>query len=87
MAGANYATSYSYDLDDRATEVCYGDSAHRVRYGYDGQGRLQTRRVTNGNSDQTSAYSYLCNLQGDVIGCDLPERPHPREAVLRKYCS
>ena len=59
VAGAEYATSYSYDWDDRATEIRYGDSAHRVRYGYDGQGRLQTRRVTNGNADQTSTYSYL----------------------------
>ena len=59
VAGTNYATSYTYDWDDRATEIRYGDSAHRVRYGYDGQGRLQTRRVTNGNADQTSTYSYL----------------------------
>ena len=59
VSGAEYATSYSYDWDDRATEIQYGDATHRVRYGYDGQGRLQTRRVTNGSADQTSTYSYL----------------------------
>ena len=59
VSGANYTTSYSYDWDDRATDIQYGDATHRVRYGYDGQGRLQTRRVTNGSADQTATYSYL----------------------------
>ena len=62
VSGANYATSYTYDWDDRATEIQYGDATHRVRYGYDGQGKpaLVSR---NGVT-----YSYLYNLQGDVIG-------------------
>ena len=59
VSGANYTTSYSYDWDDRATDIQYGDATHRVRYGYDGQGRLLTRRVTNGSADQTATYSYL----------------------------
>ena len=62
MSGTNYATSYTYDWDDRATDIQYGDATHRVRYGYDGQGKpaLVSR---NGVT-----YSYLYNLQGDVIG-------------------
>ena len=81
MSGANYTTSYSYDWDDRATDIQYGDATHRVRYGYDGQGK--TALVSHNGV----TYSYLYNLQGDVIGCDLPKRPHPRAAALRKYCS
>ena len=62
VSGANYTTSYSYDWDDRATDIQYGDATHRVRYGYDGQGKPALV------SHNGVTYSYLYNLQGDVIG-------------------
>ena len=46
----------------RVTDIQYGDATHRVRYGYDGQGKPA---LVNYNGTQ---YSYPYNLQGDVIG-------------------
>ena len=59
IGGSDYTTTYSYDYDDRLTELRYGSSSYRTRYTYDGQGRLLTRRINNGSADQTATYSYL----------------------------
>ncbi|MBE5772302.1 MAG: RHS repeat protein [Clostridiales bacterium] len=59
--GALYTTTYEYDWDNRPTEIRYGSSTQRVKYTYDSQGRLLTRRVVNGNADQTSTFSYAAS--------------------------
>ena len=69
VGGGQYITLYSYDWDDRVTQVGYGADAYRIRYTYDSQGRLSKRRVNNGSADQTATYSYLASGVG-IPGLD-----------------
>ncbi len=72
------ATNYAYG----GTRLVHlAKNSDSLDFYYDGQGKPALVSL-NGVT-----YSYLYNLQGDVIGCDLPKRPHPRAAALRKYCS
>ncbi|MGJ4850992.1 RHS repeat domain-containing protein [Bacillota bacterium Meth-B3] len=52
------SSSYSYDNDNRTTEVKYGDGTRKVAYTYDKLGRVQKRTATNGMAYETN-YAYL----------------------------
>ena len=52
-------TEYSYDADDRVTEVKYnGSDSSKVNYTYDKLNRIISRTVTNGTTYST-AYTYI----------------------------
>ncbi len=72
------ATNYTYN-GSRLVHLTTG--SNKLHFYYDGYGKPALV------SHNGVTYSYLYNLQGDVIGCDLPKRPHTRAAALRKYCS
>lgn len=72
------ATNYTYN-GSRLVHLTTG--SNKLHFYYDGQGKPALV------SHNSVTYSYLYNLQGDVIGCDLPKRPYLRAAALRKYCS
>ena len=56
----NYKTTYTYDNDNRITEMNFG-GANRVQYAYDTLGRIASRTVhgTNAAAQLTTAYSYV----------------------------
>ena len=52
-------TEYSYDADDRVTEVKYnGSDSSKLSYTYDKLNRITSRTVTNGSTYST-AYTYV----------------------------
>ena len=54
-----YATTGSYDAENRPTLLTYGSSAYSVGYGYDGVGRVGTRTATIGGAAYATTYGYL----------------------------
>jgi YD repeat-containing protein len=55
---SKYVTTYGYDGDGRTTQVAFGDTTHKVAYGYDSWGRVGTRTVTNGSNAYASTYHF-----------------------------
>ena len=62
--GAGHTTTYTYDLDDRVTQVSYSDSTPTVSYSYDSTGRLKTR--TDGSGTTSYGYDQLNRLTSRV---------------------
>lgn len=67
-SGEIHRSSYSYDRDNRITEIAYASqvNAHdevneqnKVAYSYDDLGRVVARAVTSGDNTQTATYTYV----------------------------
>ena len=60
-----FKTSYTYDNDNRVTEIGFGGS-DKVKYTYDSLGRVSTRVVENGTDagKLTSTYTYVAGGYG-----------------------
>ena len=57
----NHRSEYTYDRDNRITEVQYDGSTHKVSYTYDALGRVSSRVAECGNENGklTSTYTYV----------------------------
>ena len=66
VGGVNHKTTYTYDNDNRATEISFGGN-DKVHYTYDNLGRVSNRVVENGTDEGklTSAYEYVEGGYGD----------------------
>ena len=62
---STFKTSYTYDNDNRVTEIGFGGS-DKVKYTYDSLGRVSTRVVENGTDagKLTSTYTYVAGGYG-----------------------
>ena len=65
-SGQNYKTAYTYDNDNRVTEISFGGN-DTVHYTYDNLGRVSNRVVENGTDEGklTSTYEYVEGGYGD----------------------
>ena len=66
VGGSEYATTYTYDSDNRPTAVKFGTDTEKVVYTYDELGRMATRKQYNGSSStvrNSATYSYLAGSQ------------------------
>ena len=65
-SGRNYKTAYTYDNENRATEISFGGN-DTVHYTYDNLGRVSNRVVENGTDEGklTSTYEYVEGGYGD----------------------
>ena len=59
-----YETSYTYDVDNRVTQMQFGDSLHKIAYTYDELGRIKERTLTNGSSAYASTYTFVAGGYG-----------------------
>ena len=59
--GETHTSKYTYDRDNRVTEIQYDGAAQKVSYAYDDLGRVTTRTAECGTdaSKLTSAYEYV----------------------------
>ena len=48
--GSTHKTSYTYDIDNRVTEMQFDDATHKIAYEYDELGRIKERALTNGSA-------------------------------------
>ena len=66
VGGVNHKTTYTYDNDNRVTEISFGGN-DKVHYTYDNLGRVSNRIVENGTDEGklTSAYEYVEGGYGD----------------------
>ena len=62
--GATHETSYTYDVDNRVTQMQFDDSLHKIAYTYDELGRIKTRALTNGSSAYTTTYTFVAGGYG-----------------------
>ena len=51
--GSTHKTSYTYDIDNRVTEMQFDDATHKIAYEYDELGRIKERALTNGSAGYT----------------------------------
>ena len=65
-SGQNYKTAYTYDNDNRVTEISFGGN-DKVHYTYDNLGRVSDCVVENGTDEGklASAYEYVEGGYGD----------------------
>ena len=54
-----HRTAYSYDKDNRVTQIRFDGDARAVEYEYDALGRLAKRTAKQGNSEQETEYEYV----------------------------
>ena len=65
-----YKTSYTYDIDNRVTEMQFetdlefDDDTHKVAYEYDELGRIAGRALTNGSSAYDTTYTFIAGGYG-----------------------
>lgn len=62
-----YETYINYDVENRPTEMQYGDPNRKLTYTYDRIGRISERSVKNSHTAYTTTYSYLAPENGDGI--------------------
>ncbi len=53
-----YQTDFTYDIENRPTNLTYGSTSNKVDYTYDALGRISTRKMTAGGSTFTGTYYY-----------------------------
>ena len=60
VGATTHTSGYTYDRDNRVTQIAYDGTAHKVGYVYDALGRVATRTVESGvaTGKLTSSYSY-----------------------------
>ena len=56
-----HSTAYTYDRDNRVTQISYDGTTNKVGYAFDALGRMTSRTVEKGvtNAKLASAYSYV----------------------------
>ena len=61
VGGETHTSDYTYDRDNRVTEIDYDGTTEKVTYAYDALGRITTRTAENGTTagKLTSTYSYV----------------------------
>ena len=64
VEGRQHKSVYTYDRDNRITQIAYDGSAGNVAYTYDALGRIATRTVTNGSNTLTTTYTYVAGGYG-----------------------
>ena len=62
--GSTHKTSYTYDVDNRVTEMQFDDSLHKIAYEYDELGRIKERALTNGSAGYTTTYTFVAGGYG-----------------------
>ncbi len=62
--GSTHKTSYTYDIDNRVTEMQFDDSLHKIAYEYDELGRIKERALTNGSAGYTTTYTFVAGGYG-----------------------
>ena len=62
--GSTHKTSYTYDIDNRVTEMQFDDSQHKIAYTYDELGRIKKRALTNGTAGYTTTYTFVAGGYG-----------------------
>ena len=64
--GETHTSDYTYDRDNRVTEIDYDGTTEKVTYAYDALGRIATRTAENGTTagKLTSTYSYVSGGYG-----------------------
>ena len=58
-ADGAHETTFTYDRDNRTTQIRYGSDEQKVEYAYDGLGRIASRKVTNGASAYETEYEFV----------------------------
>ena len=58
-ADGAHETTFTYDKDNRTTQIRYGSDEQKVEYTYDGLGRIASRKVTNGASAYETEYEFV----------------------------
>ncbi len=62
--GSTHKTSYTYDIDNRVTEMQFDDATHKIAYEYDELGRIKERALTNGSAGYTTTYTFVAGGYG-----------------------
>ena len=65
-SGAEYETTFAYDLDNRSTERRFGADNRKIVYAYDRVNRI-SRRTAVGASNYETMYTYLRPEDGDAF--------------------
>ena len=66
VGATTHTSGYTYDRDNRVTQIAYDGTAHKVGYAYDALGRVATRTAESGVAagKLTSSYSYVSGGYG-----------------------
>ena len=61
----SYRTDFTYDSENKPTQLSYGSTSNKVNYTYDAIGRIKTRTVTVSGTGYETSYSYTEGSTGD----------------------